>query len=303
MRILGPSECRPDAARPGRHGRRPGRPLRAASRSTCVASHVLGLAIDIGTTTVVFQIIDLLTGARRRRRRAGEPAAVRRQRRHDPDLVRAGLPGRDAPGPPARRSTTSCATSTARTASTGTRSTRRSIVANSTMRDLFFGIDIGPIGEFPYKSITEVAMLRRRRADRPGCAGAAHEVGLLMNPHGRVVGAPLIASHVGADTAADLVAVDFGARHRRPDAGRHRHEHRGRASPTARATWPPRARPARPSRAACCASACPARTAPSSPSASTATGSPSRRSATSSRSGSAARASSTSSPSCAARAG
>ena len=30
-----------------------------------------------------------------------------------------------------------------------------------------------------------------------------------MNPHGRVVGAPLIASHVGADTAADLTAVDF----------------------------------------------------------------------------------------------
>jgi uncharacterized 2Fe-2S/4Fe-4S cluster protein (DUF4445 family) len=30
-----------------------------------------------------------------------------------------------------------------------------------------------------------------------------------MHPHGRVVGAPLIASHVGGDTAADLIAVDF----------------------------------------------------------------------------------------------
>ena len=30
-----------------------------------------------------------------------------------------------------------------------------------------------------------------------------------MNPHGRVVGAPVIASHVGGDTAADLVAVEF----------------------------------------------------------------------------------------------
>ena len=38
-----------------------------------------------------------------------------------------------------------------------------------------------------------------------------HEIGLLMHPHGRVVGAPLIASHVGADIAADLVAVDFAA--------------------------------------------------------------------------------------------
>jgi uncharacterized 2Fe-2S/4Fe-4S cluster protein (DUF4445 family) len=30
-----------------------------------------------------------------------------------------------------------------------------------------------------------------------------------MNPYGRVIGAPLIASHVGADTAADLTAIDF----------------------------------------------------------------------------------------------
>ena len=34
----------------------------------------------------------------RRRRRAREPAALRRQRRHDPDLVREGFPGRDAAG-------------------------------------------------------------------------------------------------------------------------------------------------------------------------------------------------------------
>ena len=40
--------------------------------------------------------------ARRGGRRAREPAALRRQRRHDPHLVRAGLPGRDAPGAAAR---------------------------------------------------------------------------------------------------------------------------------------------------------------------------------------------------------
>ncbi len=32
-----------------------------------------------------------------------------------------------------------------------------------------------------------------------------------MHPQGRVVGAPLIASHVGGDVAADLVATDFGS--------------------------------------------------------------------------------------------
>ena len=66
----------------------------------------------------------------------------------------------------------------------------------------------GPIGEFPYKSITEVAMLAGRSAST-WVRRRGHEVGLLMNPHGRVVGAPVIASHVGGDTAADLVAVEF----------------------------------------------------------------------------------------------
>ena len=36
------------------------------------------------------------------------------------------------------------------------------IVANSTMRDLFFGLDVAPIGEMPYKSVTELAMLDGR---------------------------------------------------------------------------------------------------------------------------------------------
>jgi uncharacterized 2Fe-2S/4Fe-4S cluster protein (DUF4445 family) len=76
------------------------------------------------------------------------------------------------------------------------------------MRDLFFDLDIAPIGQSPYRSITEQAMrdgaepttwLRRR----------AHEVGLLMHPHGRVVGAPLVASHVGADIAAPASSTSW----------------------------------------------------------------------------------------------
>ena len=51
------------------------------------------------------------------------------------------------------------------------------VVANSTMRDLFFGIDIGPIGEFPYKSITEVAHAAPAGATRPGSAAAATRSG------------------------------------------------------------------------------------------------------------------------------
>ena len=85
-----------------------------------------------------------------------------------------------------------------------------------------------------------------------------------MHPHGRVIGAPLIASHVGA------------RRRRRPRRHRARRARRHQrcswtsartprsSSPTASASWRRPAPPARPSRAACCATGCPARTGRSS---------------------------------------
>ena len=97
MRILGPSDTPPGRLDPVVTAdelavRYAGQPIDLRR------DHVLGLAIDVGTTTIVFQLIDLLTGKAVGRRRAREPAAVRRQRCDDPDLVREGLSGRDAPG-------------------------------------------------------------------------------------------------------------------------------------------------------------------------------------------------------------
>ena len=39
------------------------------------------------------------------------------------------------------------------------------VVGNATMRDLFFGLDVAPIGERPYKSITELELLAGQRDD------------------------------------------------------------------------------------------------------------------------------------------
>src|SRR5260221_9264993 len=86
------------------------------------------------------------------------------------------------------------------------------VVANSTMRDLFFGIDIAPIGEWSYRSITEQAM-RDGEASSTWVRRRGHEAGLLMNPYGRVVGGPLTARHVAADTAADLTPRALAGRH------------------------------------------------------------------------------------------
>jgi uncharacterized 2Fe-2S/4Fe-4S cluster protein (DUF4445 family) len=79
------------------------------------------------------------------------------------------------------------------------------------MRDLFFGLDVTPIGRIPYRSVTETDV-REGRAASTTVVRLAHEIGLLVNPRARVTGGPLIASHVGADAAADLVAVDAMAR-------------------------------------------------------------------------------------------
>ncbi|HSO28592.1 MAG TPA: ASKHA domain-containing protein [Candidatus Sulfomarinibacteraceae bacterium] len=169
--------------------------------------HVLGLAIDIGTTTVVFQVIDLLTGAA-----VAGGALENPQRFGGSDVMTRISYEQDHPG--------TLRTALRRSLNHELRDTYRAfgidrhevyeamIVANSTMRDLFFDLDVAPMGEWPYRSVTETAA-RSGTVESTWLQRRAHDVGLLMHPYGRVVGAPLIASHVGADTAADLSAVEF----------------------------------------------------------------------------------------------
>jgi len=170
-------------------------------------ANVLGLAVDIGTTTVAFQLIDLLSG-----QAVAGGALENPQRFGGSDVMTRISYERDHPG--------ALRTALRRALNHELRDMYRElgvdrhevyeavIVANSTMRDLYFDLDVSPMGESPYRSTTEIAM-RAGEASSTWLHRRAHEIGLLMNPHGRVVGAPLIASHVGADTAADLTAIDF----------------------------------------------------------------------------------------------
>ncbi len=79
-------------------------------------------------------------------------------------------------------------------------------VGNSTMRDIFFGFDVQSIGERPYKSVVE---LEYESGDRSGTAlnAKAARLGLRVHPQANVYGGPLIGCHVGADVAADMLAV------------------------------------------------------------------------------------------------
>ncbi len=70
------------------------------------------------------------------------------------------------------------------------------VVGNSTMRDMLFGLDVQSIGVKPFKSVTELrtgsTFLNKKGSD----------LSLRINENANIYGAPLVGSHVGADTTA-----------------------------------------------------------------------------------------------------
>ena len=82
------------------------------------------------------------------------------------------------------------------------------VAGNSTMRDLFFRFDVQSIGQKPYKSLVENEYIAGKRETTALTIGT-RRLGLRANPKARVYGLPIIASHVGGDVAADIATVDL----------------------------------------------------------------------------------------------
>ena len=80
------------------------------------------------------------------------------------------------------------------------------LVGNTTMRDIAFGLNVQSVGVKPYKSSVE---LEWEAGERPGTTlqSNAQAVGLRIFPRAHVYGGPLIGCHVGADVAAGLLAI------------------------------------------------------------------------------------------------
>ena len=80
------------------------------------------------------------------------------------------------------------------------------LVGNTTMRDIAFGINVQSVGVKPYKSSVE---LEHEAGERTGTAlrSNAQAMGLRIFPKAHVYGGPLIGCHVGADVAAGLLAI------------------------------------------------------------------------------------------------
>jgi uncharacterized 2Fe-2S/4Fe-4S cluster protein (DUF4445 family) len=85
------------------------------------------------------------------------------------------------------------------------------VAANTTMRDLFFGLDVHSIGQKPYRSLTEHE-LRDGRRTSTSLSKEAKRLKLALGSSARVYGLPLLGSHVGADAAACLLASGIADR-------------------------------------------------------------------------------------------
>jgi len=82
------------------------------------------------------------------------------------------------------------------------------VVGNSTMRDIFFRQSVHSIGQSPYQSITEIEMAEGKRTSTVLVDNGKRCL-LPIHPRARVYGGPIISGHVGADAAACMLAVDI----------------------------------------------------------------------------------------------
>ncbi len=169
--------------------------------------HLLGIALDVGTTTVVLELRDLRTGAA-----VATGAFENPQRFGGSDVMHRVSYEAAHPGE-LRHALRRALNHELRRLADELGVERREIVeivvvGNPTMRDMLFGLDVAPLGRSPFRSVTETAH-RAGLARTTALERRAHELGIWMHPQGRAWGGPLIACHVGADAAADLLATGF----------------------------------------------------------------------------------------------
>ena len=171
---------------------------------------VLGVAVDLGTTTVVLELVDL---------ESGETASVTSfenpQQFGGSDVMnrisyeaRRGVAGE-------LQKAAAAAISQGIREMVGRLGQRPPhvyeivVAGNSTMRDILFGIDVQSIGQKPYRSLIEHEYLDGRRK-HTALLSLSRELGLRANRRARVYGLPLISGHVGADAVACLETVRLG---------------------------------------------------------------------------------------------
>lgn len=171
--------------------------------------HLYGLALDIGTTTVVANLVDLENAET-----VSVSSFENPQRFGGSDIMHRISYDGEFEGE-LRKSLIAALNSQIMDMCDTHDFARQEIyeivvAGNSTMRDIFFRQDVQSIGQKPYKSIIEHEFIEGKRSTT-SLTEKARRIGIRSNPKALVYSLPLIASHVGADVAADLVSIDMQA--------------------------------------------------------------------------------------------
>jgi uncharacterized 2Fe-2S/4Fe-4S cluster protein (DUF4445 family) len=165
---------------------------------------ILGIAVDLGTTTVVLRLVDLESGELIADTSFGNP-----QRFGGSEVMSRIAYDTEHPGKLLMRTLAGYMTRAIQKFPIDPKNIYEMVVVgNSTMRDLFFRQSVYSIGQNPYQSITEIEMMGGKRATTSLIQTGLRSL-LPIHPKARVYGGPVISGHVGADAAACMLAADL----------------------------------------------------------------------------------------------
>jgi len=168
------------------------------------AGPILGIAMDLGTTTVVLRLIDLESGEL-----IADTSFENPQRFGGSEVMSRIAYDTEHPGRLLMRTLAGYLTHAIEKFPVDPKTIYEMVVVgNSTMRDLFFRQSVYSIGQNPYRSITEIEMAEGKRTTTSLVQTGLRSL-LPIHPQARVYGAPIISGHVGADAAACMLAVDL----------------------------------------------------------------------------------------------
>jgi uncharacterized 2Fe-2S/4Fe-4S cluster protein (DUF4445 family) len=178
---------------------------------------IYGIAMDLGTTTVVLRLFNLETGEI-----TAEASFENPQRFGGSDVMARIQYDSDNRGKLLMRTLAGYLSHAIEAFPVDPQTIYEMVVVgNSTMRDLFFGLSVYTIGQSPYRSITEIEIAEGAHTGAHRASTSLTSTGrrclLPIHPNARVYGGPIISGHVGADAAACMLAVDL-AHEERPVA-------------------------------------------------------------------------------------
>lgn len=170
----------------------------------CSSGPIYGLALDLGTTTIVLRLLNLETGEI-----VSDSSFENPQRFGGSDVMSRIHYDTHHRGKLLQRTLAGYLTHAIEEFPVDPKSIYEMVVAgNSTMRDLFFGLNVYSIGQNPYQSLTEIEVKEGKRTTT-SLTAPPRRLLLPIHPKGRVYGLPIISGHVGADAAACMLAVDM----------------------------------------------------------------------------------------------